>query len=436
MSSKTPKSPKIQVFRSARWSRDHLRPESSRAPVGGVATQARPCAIKEVCQTCHYINDDYAESLQEKFDAGVALLASEGLTKECVTSHPIPSPRPLEYRTHAKLVIRPAATAVNRRSSDQRFAIGLFQPNSHRVVDLNSCPLHRHSINRFLTDLREELEASSLSPYDEESHSGDLRYISVRASHLTEELMITYVINSEACRLALKNLSMKLRQRGHLISSAHINLNDQQTNVIFGNESKRLLGSDRLREELCGLSLEIGPSSFFQVNPWQAEKIYRRIEQIAGDDSNPGVAWDLYCGIGVISMTLARAGYLTLGIEENPQAVRDAQRNLVRNDLPQQPNFMTGRVEGLLDQLPSWASEPKLIVVNPSRRGLDPEVRNCLKQVLESNPETRLIYMSCEVKTLTRDLKDLLGSKRKLRQLEGYDMFPYTQKLEWLAIVQ
>lgn len=441
MSSESNKPSKVQVFRSSRWNRDHART----APKKQASTKKRrpdsdpklPCQIKDICRTCSYINGDYRESLLEKHHAGLKQLDDAKLTDVCIETTPFASPRTLHYRTHAKLAVRPGDQAIKPLGkTPKRFALGLFQPESHQLVEIGDCPLHRQTINAFVRDLAEALEESQLEPYNEQQHQGDLRYISIRASHLTDELMITYVITSDACRLALKNISMKLRQKGHQISSAHVNINSDATNAIFGTQSKRILGSDRLREELCGLGMEIGPSSFFQVNPWQAGQIYRRIEQMIGEDSNPGVAWDLYCGIGIISMLLARAGYLTLGIEENPQAVRDAQRNVVRNDLPQQPNFMSGRVEDLFDQLPSWASDPKVIVVNPSRRGLNANVSQGLAKILDQLPDTRLIYMSCEIKTLVRDLQIITAGRKKLRQIEGYDMFPFTEKMEWLAVVQ
>jgi 23S rRNA (uracil1939-C5)-methyltransferase len=175
--------------------------------------------------------------------------------------------------------------------------------------------------------------------------------------------------------------------------------------------------------------------AFFQVNPWQASNIYRRIQQIAGTEAGQSVAWDLYCGVGMISMLLSQSGFRTLGIEENPQAIRDAQRNVVRNDLPNQPSFIAGRVEDLVDDLPGWAKSPKLIVVNPSRRGIAAPVRQALCSLLKQHPDCKLVYLSCEVTSLARDLQDLTKSGRTIRQVEGYDMFPYTDKMEWLTVL-
>ncbi|SMF46364.1 23S rRNA (uracil(1939)-C(5))-methyltransferase RlmD [Pseudobacteriovorax antillogorgiicola] len=417
---------KTIVYRSERWKKDHSR---SVKPI-----EQKTCRIKDVCGTCQFINGDYQNSLDIKYRAGLEKLTDKTLLQGTQVTSPIPSPRSQAYRTHAKLAVRPATKSVTPHAKDGRFAIGLFQPKSHKVVDISFCPLHRNSINRLIRDLKPALNDSSLTPYDEETHTGDLRYIAIRASHLTEEVMVTFICMNDSKRLELKSMILQLRNLGHTISAAHLNVNGEQTNTIFGGVSKRLAGSDRLREELCDLSFEIGPTSFFQVNPWQAENVYRRVEQIAGPDRSHSVAWDLYCGTGQISMLLANAGYRTIGIEENPQATRDAQKNVVRNRVENTPQFVAGRVEEITENFPSWAQEPRLIVVNPSRKGLSDSVREFLKSTM-ARSQSRLIYVSCDINTLVRDLDDLKSTGKRVVQLDAFDMFPFTDKMEWLAVL-
>ncbi len=393
------------------------------------------CKIKEDCGTCKFINDPYHDSLKEKWDQGIKLLKEHGLMNGVHAEAPEPALRPLGYRNHAKLSVRSHEAAV-KAASNSRFAIGIYRKGTHDLVDISDCPLHRETITVLLADLKAELEPSSIKPFDEQTHSGDLRYVTIRSSHVTNEVMITYVITNELVKHELKAITLKLRERGHQIQSAHINLNNQVGNVIFGDSTSRLLGSDRLRESLADLSFEIGPTSFFQVNPWEADRIYRRVAQLSGMKGRAQVAWDLYCGIGQIAMTLSRAGYRVLGMEVNPQAIRDAQKNAQRNLDANHPTFICGRVEDEINLIPQWAKTPKLIVTNPSRKGLAPEVREFLRKLLEENRQTQLIYVSCEIETLVRDLGDLTGTSAKLRQLEGFDMFPFTDKMEWLAVVR
>lgn len=422
--------PKSNIFRSNRWQQDHARNSKKiEAPA--------PELIKvlESCCSCSEVGTPYDTHLSNKYDRAIEKFRESGLLNDTTVIDVKASPRVLGYRAHAKLAVRPGSES--RLAAGKRFAIGLFQPNSHTLVHHLECSLHRPSINDFLGDLHDELEDSSLQPYSEATHTGDLRYIAVRAAHLTEEIMVTFVVTQEKHRIELKSMILRLRQKGHIIVSAHININPEQTNTIFSQNTKKLVGANGLRESLCGIIFEIGPTSFFQINPWQAEAIYRRVESLAGHAGSGDVAWDLYCGTGQISLLLANQAYRTLGIEENPQAIEDALSNASRNQFSENcPDYIAARVEDLLGKLPAWSERPALIVANPSRRGLAPAARAMIKEGLENKSEARFIYVSCEAETMIRDIKELSESGRRLRQLECFDMFPYTEKLEWIAVFQ
>ncbi len=427
------KRPKANIFRSQRWQEDH----SSRTRVPK-SKAFEICKIAHICGTCHFINSEYSQSLAEKYQQAIHRFRAAGLLEGTSVVEPVPSPRTTGYRCHAKLAVRPVAESVRPRIGE-RFAIGLFQPQSHALVPLDTCPLHRSSINRLLPDLKAELEASKIEPYSELKHEGQLRYIAIRASHLTEEVMLTFVVTDESMKNDIKAMILRLRQKEHIIVSVFLNINTERTNTIFGSENKKVLGADGLRESLCDLTFEIGPTSFFQVNPWQASTIYRRVEQMAGASTGGDVAWDLYCGTGQISLLLAKQSYKTLGIEENPLAIADAEANVTRNEIAfdQKPYYIAGRVEDVEKDFPSWAHRPSVIVANPSRRGLAPNARTLITQGLQARDDARFIYVSCEAETMVRDLQELVAKTgRKVRQLECYDMFPFTEKLEWIAVLQ
>lgn len=398
------------------------------------------CAIKAMCGTCKYVNLDYNEGLSEKHQKGLAVLKDAGVLGAARQLAPARSPRTYEYRSLFKLAVRPVreGRSILRPgkpdAAPNRFAIGLFEQGSHDVVDMDDCPLHTFPLKRLLRDLRAELNASPITPYDEAAHTGQLRYLAARAAHLTGELMLTFVV-TENLKVELKRLIANLQRKGHKINSAHMNVNAEKGNAIFGPKTDRIAGAEGLRERVCDLDFEIGPTSFFQVNPWQAIQLYRRIEQIAGQTASPAVAWDLYCGTGQISLILARLGYRVLGIEENAKAVEDAGENARRNKLDENAQFLASRVEDAQRLIPTWAKSPELIVVNPSRRGLAESTRKHLRELLEKHPKARFIYVSCEVETLARDLKELTQSGFSLRQIEPFDMFPQTDNMEWLAVL-
>lgn len=389
-----------------------------KAPVlNAVAT----CLIKNDCKSCSLVNLPYEESLEAKYQKGLSTLGA--LTDKAIINSVVPSPKPLGYRSHVKLAVR--------RNSDGLVDIGLYEPGSHQVVNLERCPVQTGNINHFIRKFREVITEFKMEPYDEATHSGWLRYIVVRSSHFSGELMITLVVTRHDEPLARKTHQF-LRKNEEKFSALFFNINPTPGNVIFGPETIHIGGADTLSESLCNLKFEISPLSFFQVNPWQAENLYRTVEKYAGTPTNRPVAWDLYSGCGQITLLLSRLGYRALGIEEIPDAVKDAEANAKRNKL--EAEFVVGRVEDSQWNLPKWSEKPSLIVANPSRRGMAESTRKTLSGVAIENKAT-VIYVSCDVDTLTRDLHDLVQGGLKLKQVHGFDMFAQTDNLEWLVVL-
>ena len=398
------------------------------------------CELKARCGSCLYVNGPYDAGLADKFDRGLAHFRAAELLGRCHVARPQPSPRRLGYRSHFKLAVRPATAGPGR------FAMGLFAPGSHTIVDLPHCPLHVPALSRLITDLRRELEESSLEPYHEGLAEVDdsmavgqqptyLRYVAARAAHLTGEISLVFVVTAEA-KAELRRLVQNLMRQGHRINSAHMNINGASGNAVFGAMTHQVAGGRRLRERIDGLDLEISPTAFFQINPWQAEVLYRRVADLAGTGAG-AAALDLYCGTGQISLMLARQGYRVLGVEEHPDAVADAEANARRNHLEDRAAFVASRVEDLTpaELVRGSGHGPGLVVVNPSRRGLAPSTRQQLQDILSRQPGARLIYVSCSAETLARDLQSFKESQFVLRQLEAYDMFPQTEHMEWLAVL-
>lgn len=387
------------------------------------------CDRKQRCGSCRYVNLDYESSLAEKHRSGIKTLEDAGALKDTKILPPQSSPRPFAYRSIFKLATRPSG------NPDQRFAIGLFEPGTHQVLDMDQCPLHTQPLRRLLKDLRQELQDSPLQPYDESTKGGQLRYLVARSAHLTGEILLTFVV-TEPVKNLLRPLVIKLQELGHRITSAHMNLNNLPGNAIMGPDTTKIAGAAALRERLMELDFEIGPHSFFQVNPWQAQQLYRRVDQLVGRATPDAVAWDLYSGVGQIALVLGKLGYRVLGVEEISQASTDARANATRNHLGPQVEFIASRVEDLGTTIPTWALNPQVIVANPSRRGIAAEARAALAQLLADRPKARLIYVSCDAETLARDLHDITQKAGlRVRQIEAFDMFPQTDKMEWVAVL-
>lgn len=391
------------------------------------------CDIQRKCQSCQYVNLDYKANLQKKFDLGIQVLEEKKLLSRTRLIVPHESEQSFGYRATLKLAVRPAEDSL---------CLGLFHPGTHEVVDVTSCPLHLKPLQKMLTHLspllKEGAKAGHFTAWNEQTQSGDLRYLVARASKSTEEIQIIFVVGNTEKKNYFRDLVRDLRNNYYLnVVSAFLNVNASTGNDIFGEEFLKIAGQDQLRVAMNGSLFAASPGTFLQVNPWQAEQIYNRISQIGGRADGGEVAWDLYCGMGPIALSLAKQNYRVWGVEENPHAIHDAKLNLGRNDLSDtKASFTCGLLEESLESAPLWAENPTLIVVNPSRRGLAENVREKLRSQLSGkNRLHHLVYLSCEIKTLARDLEDLLSSGARLNQIEAFDMFPHTDKLEWLAVL-
>ena len=392
------------------------------------------CSVHRLCQGCRYLHQDYTESLRHKHREGLAVLEGASLLRGTVVHPPQPSPKILGYRTHAKLAVRPMKHCLNP-SRKGRFAIGLFHPASHQIVAIGPCPLQHQAINDLVASLTKILNDAQLEPYDEEKGCGDLRYLAIRLSYPDARLMLTFVMHEDGHDTVLHQLVEDLVAMGHRIASAHVNINTDNTNVIFGAASRCIYGNDTLTMRLCDLTFELGPTSFFQINPRIANMIYQCVVGHAGKPCDNGVAWDLYCGIGQLSLLLAQAGYRVLGVEANPKAIQDAMQTATQNRISPAPCYKALRAEELAGQVAPWAAKPELIVANPTRKGLSELVTSLIGETWGHGGTCRMIYISCEVRSLASDLVLLCSGAQRLLELRAFDMFPFTEKLEWLALI-
>ncbi len=405
------------------------------APRGSsiIRPKLQKCDIQKICESCQYVNLDYKQSLRQKFDQALLQLSERNLLTKTKILPPQASEPHFAYRASFKLAVR--------SSFDKPLKMGLFHPGTHSVVEITNCPLHVPPLQDLLKRLAPLLEAAAkdgrIRAWDEQKNEGDLKYVVARASHMTDEIQLTFVVANVEKKAFFRDLARDLRNNGLKLVSVFLNVNTSTGNDIFGREFVKILGQDQLRISLNNFLFAVGPATFLQVNPWQATNIYERIAQLGSSAEQGEVAWDLYCGMGPIAHRLARQNFRIWGVEENPNAIVDAQANAIRNSFPEgQLHFQTSLIEDALESVPTWAEYPSLVVVNPSRRGLAENVRARLQHMLNTSGRLQhIIYVSCEMKTLARDLEVLLASGARLSQIEAFDMFPHTDNLEWLAVL-
>ena len=240
--------------------------------------------------------------------------------------------------------------------------------------------------------------------------------------------MVCLVINGKKLRAEEKLIQALSKVPG--MTSISISVNMEKTNVIMGREIRLLFGKDQIEDEIDGITFKISPLSFYQVNPVQTERIYSKALEYANLTGNETV-WDLYCGIGTISLFLARKAKHVYGVEIVPDAIADARENAIRNKI-ENVDFYVGKAEEVLPE--KYEKEgifADVIVVDPPRKGCD---EACLSTMVQMQPK-RIVYVSCDSATLARDVKFLRGNGYEMMRAKAFDNFPQSVHVETVALL-
>ena len=405
----------LQQRRKSRWLSRlmHRRTQSQ-------ARRKPPCILARDCGGCTLQHFD--ESSQLDWKQGVL---TEAMQRIGSVSHPV---KPVMAPDHG-FGYRNRALIPLRRADNGSLRIGYFRRGSHRVVNLNRCPVVDPRLDALIEPLKHDIDASTL-PADHDLGSGDaLRHLGLRIGHHTGEVLITLV--SSTPMAALEPMAQSWLKRFPQVRGVTLNLQPKKTNLILGHQTRLLGGDDSIRERFCGLTLHLGTTTFFQINTPQAERIVLCIGDWLLRNQPTGRVIDAYCGIGTISLPLAKQGLEVFGIEINPDSIDQARLNAARNGLSAQTGFVAGDVANLLR---AELNNCSALVVDPPRRGLDASV---VDAILEQPPEL-LAYLSCNVATQARDLNRLLAPQGcySLEQLQPIDFFPQTTHLENLALLR
>ena len=307
-------------------------------------------------------------------------------------------------------------------TQDGAVVYGFFAQRSHRLIPVTDCPIQNERAMEILGRIAEWANTYGITAYDESTGKGQLRHAMVRTA--SDGSMMAVVVTS----------SQRLRQREALIEllsdvdSLYHNVNPHQTNVIFGDEFHLLSGSPVIQEELCGLSFQVSPQSFLQVNHAQTEKLYEAAVSLLAPTLQETVA-DAYCGIGTISLLLARQAGRVLGIEYVAPAVENARDNARRNGLTN-ASFFCGDAAELLKKLAK--EEPiHALVTDPPRKGMDEPMVDAIL----SSKIPRIVYVSCNPATLARDCKALAAGGYVLKAVQPVDMFPHAGHVETVVLM-
>lgn len=338
---------------------------------------------------------------------------------------------PFHYRNKAQFPV-----GVNREGE---IVSGFYAGRTHSIVEMEACALGMKSASgedvngQVMRKIKTFMKRWNIKPYDEKSHTGVVRHVLIRMGAKTNQIMVCVVINSGQLPHAQELVEELLTIPGmHDIS---LNINREKSNVILGKKIIKLYGAGYIEDYIGDVKFRISPLSFFQVNPTQTEKLYGKVLEYAKLTGKETV-WDLYCGIGSISLFLARSAKKVMGVEIVPEAVRDAEINARINGM-ENVRFLTGAAE---DVVPEYFEQhrgeaecaPDVIVVDPPRKGCDQAL---LKTMVEMAPK-RMVYVSCDSATLARDLKWLGEHGYRLMEVTPCDMFGQTVHVECVTLLQ
>ncbi|MEK3980282.1 23S rRNA (uracil(1939)-C(5))-methyltransferase RlmD [Psychrobacillus sp. FSL K6-2836] len=306
---------------------------------------------------------------------------------------------------------------------------GFYQSKSHRIADTNTCLIQTDEADRLLRAVKENALKLDLIPYNEETKKGQLRHLVVRKGRATGEIMVVLV--TKHAKLSKQDAIIQfIREVEPNVKSIVHNVNNRNTNVIFGNETNVIWGKAVIEDLIGDVRFEISARSFYQVNPEQTEVLYKQAlehAQLTGDET----VIDAYCGIGTISLFLAQKAKQVLGVEIVPQAIEDAKRNAELNGFTN-TYFEAGPAE---EVIPKWYKEGKqadILVVDPPRKGCDEAL---LTTIIEQRPK-RVVYVSCNPATLARDLRILEDGGYKTQEIQPVDMFPQSTHVECCALLE
>lgn len=324
---------------------------------------------------------------------------------------------PYHYRNKAQFPVG--------RNKEGELVTGFYASRTHSIIPATHCAIQDKRNEEILNAVLEFMKEFGIEPYDEGTHTGLVRHILTRVGYHTGEIMVCLVLNGK--NLPHQDVFVERLAKIDGMKSISINVNREKTNVILGNKVKTLWGTDYIVDSIGTIQYQISPLSFYQVNPVQTQKLYQTALDYAGLTGNE-IVWDLYCGIGTISLFLAKQAKMVYGVEIVPEAIADANRNKEFNQI-KNVEFFVGASETVLPEKyreSGGKMSADVIVVDPPRKGCEVSL---LQTILDMGPQ-RVVYVSCDPATLARDLRFLCDGGYELKKVRGCDMFGHSGHVE------
>ncbi|MBQ7464659.1 MAG: 23S rRNA (uracil(1939)-C(5))-methyltransferase RlmD [Lachnospiraceae bacterium] len=376
-----------------------------------------PCPVSRQCGGCTLQAVSYDRQLGYKRDrVKECLVRIGGIDRDIidrVTEDAVGMNEPFRYRNKAQYPIGYG------RSGE--LTAGFFAGRSHEIISNDDCILLPKEFAGILKAMLDFMKREGIAAYDEGSLTGDIRHLVLKKAFATGQIMAVIVSSGDALPHE-EALCEALKAAGN-VTTVVLNTNRDNTNVILGPENRILCGSGYITDILCGLKFQISPFSFYQVNPYIAERLYGAALEFA-DLSGKEEVWDVCCGIGTITLFLAGHCRRITGIEIIKEAIDDAKENAALNGI-ENADFITGAAETVLPEMAA-KGRPDVVILDPPRSGMEGPA---LDAVIKASPE-KIVYVSCDPATLARDVKHLCDAGYGIKRVRPYDQFCQSAHVE------
>lgn len=374
------------------------------------------CGVCTACGGCQFQQLDYMSQLEYKtnkvkdafrrhLDLKVNVLPCLGMDD------------PYNYRNKIQLPIG--------RDFHGHIVTGFYRSGTHKIIPIDECSIEDKRAAQIVKEFKSLLKAFHFDPYDEDSGKGLFRHLLIRTSYHYDQIMVTFVTSVDEFK-GKNNFVKELISRCPQITTVVQNINSRSTNVILGEKDRVLYGPGTIKNSISGVDFIISSKSFFQVNPIQVEKLYSKaieMAQLTKDDN----VFDAYCGIGTISLIAAKEAKSVLGVEIVPDAIKDANKNAKINKI-ENAKFICDDAGKALEDLANEGTHFDCVFIDPPRKGVD---ERFIESLLKVKP-ARIVYVSCEPETLSRDVA-LLAKEYDIGDIQPVDMFPMTFHVETIV---
>ena len=373
------------------------------------------------CQLQHLV---YSEQLKLKKQQIIDNIQRIGKLEDVVIRDVIGMTKPERYRNKAQF-------PVGIGSGSKDIAIGFYAPRSHNIVEIESCYIQHEMNDDVIKRVKDWMRKYHITPYDEVTGKGLVRHIFTRVGLKSGEVMVVLITNGTKIPHKDDLIKNICGISDHIVSIVQ-NINTKRTNVILGEQNIVLWGKDSIIDYIGDVKFRISPMSFYQVNPVQTEVLYNKALEYAGLTGNETV-FDIYCGIGTISLFLAKKAKKVIGVEIVPEAIEDAKQNAELNYI-ENTEFYVKAAEEVVPELYAKGYKADVVVVDPPRKGCDEAL---LDTIIKMQVE-KIVYVSCNPSTLARDLRYLEDGGYKTMEVQPVDMFPHTAHVKtvvWMSRV-